>query len=182
MGASDEQLEKMKKAMLAKREKTSQSGNAVGKKSNPHADMKMKMPEYTPEQKAKAAAIMEVERTLKNISNYSDVLRQSPEMELTSLINALAGGYIKPSPGGDPIANPNSLPTGRNLFGINAEATPSESAWNKGVEMAKNTIDMYRKRHNDSIPRKVSYTLWSGEFIESEGATIAQVLYMLGVE
>lgn len=116
--------------------------------------MKMKMPEYTPEQKAKAAAIMEVERTLKNISNYSDVLRQSPEMELTSLINALAGGYIKPSPGGDPIANPNSLPTGRNLFGINAEATPSESAWNKGVEMAKNTIDMYRKRHNDSIPRK----------------------------
>lgn len=182
MGASDEQLEKMKKAMLAKREKTSQSGNAVGKKSNPHADMKMKMPEYTPEQKAKAAAIMEVERTLKNISNYSDVLRQSPEMELTSLINALAGGYVKPSPGGDPIANPNSLPTGRNLFGINAEATPSESAWNKGVEMAKNTIDMYRKRHNDSIPRKVSYTLWSGEFIESEGATIAQVLYMLGVE
>lgn len=41
---------------------------------------------------------------------------------------------------------------------------------------------MYRKRHNDSIPRKVSYTLWSGEFIETEGATVAQVLYMLGVE
>lgn len=28
----------------------------------------------------------------------------------------------------------------------------------------------------------MSYTLWSGEFIESEGATVAQVLYMLGVE
>ena len=41
---------------------------------------------------------------------------------------------------------------------------------------------MYRRNHNDSIPRKVSYTLWSGEFIETEGATIAQVLYMLGVE
>jgi cobaltochelatase CobN subunit (EC 6.6.1.2) len=41
---------------------------------------------------------------------------------------------------------------------------------------------MYKKRHNDSIPRKVSYTLWSGEFIETGGATIAQVLYMLGVE
>lgn len=30
--------------------------------------------------------------------------------------------------------------------------------------------------------RKVSYTLWSSEFIETGGATIAQVLYMLGVE
>ena len=28
----------------------------------------------------------------------------------------------------------------------------------------------------------MSYTLWSGEFIETEGATVAQVLYMLGVE
>ncbi len=41
---------------------------------------------------------------------------------------------------------------------------------------------MYKRRHNHSIPRKVSYTLWSGEFIETEGATIAQILYMLGVE
>lgn len=48
--------------------------------------------------------------------------------------------------------------------------------------MADNTIEMYRRRHNDSVPRKVSYTLWSGEFIETGGATIAQVLYMLGVE
>ena len=41
---------------------------------------------------------------------------------------------------------------------------------------------MYRELHNDSIPRKMSYTLWSGEFVETEGATVAQILYMLGVE
>ena len=74
------------------------------------------------------------------------------------------------------------MPTGRNLYGINAEATPSEAAWEKGIQLANNTIEMYKRRHNDSIPRKVSYTLWSGEFIETEGATIAQILYMLGVE
>ena len=68
------------------------------------------------------------------------------------------------------------------MYGINAEATPSESAWEKGKMLADNTIEMYRRRHHDSIPRKVSYTLWSGEFIETGGATIAQVLYMLGVE
>ena len=94
----------------------------------------------------------------------------------------MSGGYTKPSPGGDPIVNPNTLPTGRNLFGINAENTPSESAWEKGKELAENTISLYRKRHKGEYPRKVSYTLWSGEFIETEGATIAQVLYMLGVE
>lgn len=48
--------------------------------------------------------------------------------------------------------------------------------------MAEQTLEMYRRRHHDSLPQKVSYTLWSSEFIETEGATIAQVLYMLGVE
>lgn len=97
-------------------------------------------------------------------------------------MNALKGGYTAPTPGGDPIANPNALPTGRNMYAINAEATPTESAWEKGIALAKQTIDTYKQRHNDSIPRKVSYTLWSSEFIETGGATIAQVLYMLGVE
>ena len=68
------------------------------------------------------------------------------------------------------------------MYAINAEATPTESAWEKGIALAKQTIDTYKQRHNDSIPRKVSYTLWSSEFIETGGATIAQVLYMLGVE
>ena len=95
------------------------------------------------------------------------------EKELLSMTNALNGGYTQPSPGGDPIVNPNTLPTGRNLYGINAEATPSEAAWEKGIQLANNTIEMYKRRHNDSIPRKVSYTLWSGEFIETEGANFA---------
>ena len=54
-------------------------------------------------------------------------------------------------------------------YAINAEATPTESAWEKGIALAKQTIDTYKQRHNDSIPRKVSYTLWSSEFIETGG-------------
>lgn len=142
----------------------------------------MEKKEYTKEEKALANAILEVERTLKNVGNYKQLLLESPNNELTELINALNGGYTEPSPGGDAIANPNTLPTGRNLFAINAEETPTEEAWEKGIQLANNTIEMYKRRHNDSIPRKVSYTLWSGEFIETGGATIAQVLYMLGVE
>lgn len=128
-----------------------------------------------------AKAFGEVERTLSNILVYKKHLQESPSMELGAFVNALSGGYTAPSAGGDAVANPQALPTGRNLYAVNAEATPSETAWEKGVTLAKATLDGYRKKHGD-YPKKVSYTFWSSEFIETEGATIAQVLYMLGVE
>lgn len=160
------------------------SGNDASHGKMPDMAKKMQSPkeEYSKEEVNFALAVLEVERTIRNVANYKNQLLESPGKELASMTNALNGGYTQPSPGGDPIVNPNTLPTGRNLYGINAEATPSEAAWDKGVRLANNTIEMYKRRHNDSIPRKVSYTLWSGEFIETEGATIAQVLYMLGVE
>ena len=154
------------------KELESQAKEEAGKKAK----------EYSKEEVNKALAIMEVERTLKNVNNYKRALQESPDGELESLMNALNGGYTAPSPGGDPIVNPNTLLTGRNLFAINAEETPTDSAWEKGMQLAKSTIEMYQKRHNGEFPKKVSYTLWSGEFIETGGATIAQVLYMLGVE
>lgn len=146
------------------------------------AAMAGKKKEYTKAETEFALAVSEVEKTVRNIRAYKQQLLGSPESELASLVNALNGGYTAPSPGGDPIVNPNTLPTGRNMFAVNAEETPTEAAWEKGMQLAKSTIDMYRKRHDGEYPKKVSYTLWSGEFIETGGATIAQVLYMLGVE
>ncbi|MGN0236499.1 MAG: cobaltochelatase subunit CobN [Lepagella sp.] len=129
-----------------------------------------------------AQSICELDNALKNVNKYREELINSPVAELDAVVNALSGRYIEPTPGGDPVLNPNILPTGRNMFAINAEETPSILAWENGKDLANKTIAAYRKSHNDSIPRKVSYTLWSSEFIETEGATIAQVLYMLGVE
>ena len=178
MGADSAALHKMEEAMKnsAPSSKAPEGGMAAMMKRMMHRK------EYTKEQIARAMAICEVERTIKNVNNYRIALLESPQKEMASLMNALKGGYTQPSPGGDPIANPNALPTGRNLYAINAEATPSEAAWEKGIRLANNTIEMYKQRHHDSIPRKVSYTLWSSEFIETEGATVAQILYMLGVE
>ena len=130
----------------------------------------------------KANAIMEIERAISNVSAYAEALASSPENELNSIVHALGGGYVTPTSGGDPVMNPAVLPTGRNMYAINAEETPSAAAWEKGKKMVDNTLKLYREAHNDSLPRKVSYTLWSSEFIETEGATIAQVLYMLGIE
>ena len=137
---------------------------------------------YSQQEMDFARAVKEIEQAVLNVHNYRKALLESPSIEMRSMLNALDGGYTAPSPGGDPVANPNTLPTGRNLFAVNAEATPTRSAWEKGVALAENTLRLYLERHCDSLPRKVSYTLWSSEFIETEGATIAQIFYMLGVE
>lgn len=170
--------EDLKKAKMAKAGK----GKASQKSSKDKGMMMSKAPKYTRQQIHLAQAITTVEHALQNVGKYSEALRQSPFNEMSSLMNALNGGFTAPSPGGDLIVNPNTLPTGRNLFSINVENTPSEDAWEKAKELCDNTIKMYCERHNGEYPRKVSYTLWSSEFIETEGATIAQILYMLGVE
>ena len=168
----------LKKAKMAKAGK----GKASQKSSKDKGMMMSKTPKYTRQQIHLAQAITTVEHALQNVGKYSEALRQSPLNEMSSLMNALNGGFTAPSPGGDLIVNPNTLPTGRNLFSINVENTPSEDAWERAKELCDNTIKMYCERHKGEYPRKVSYTLWSSEFIETEGATIAQILYMLGVE
>lgn len=172
MGADEKSLRKME-AALKKKSVVAAKGAKTPVESGPA---------FSSTQIELATAVADVERAIRNVASYSDALRMSPEKELTSLVNALSGGFIAPTSGGDPVLNPDILPTGRNMFAVNAEETPSAVAWEKGKALADNTIAMYRKAHGDSLPRKVSYTLWSSEFIETEGATIAQVLYMLGVE
>lgn len=188
MGASPEQLKKMKTAMIKGKTDGAERKHAEHKMANMPPAMQLMLDKVaeagmlTREDKAFSHAVLEVERTIRNVQKYRTALLVSPQLEIEHMLNALNGGYTAPSPGGDVISNPNALPTGRNLFGVNAEACPSEQAWEKGKELAENTIRLYRERHNDSIPHKVSYTLWSSEFIETGGATIAQCLYMLGVE
>lgn len=178
MGASEEALNKMKAAIKAKKDVVKSGGGHPGGMGKMGGGRK----EFSKQEIEFATAVAEVERALGNVGKYRQALAESPRAELSSLVNALNGGYIAPTSGGDPVLNPEILPTGRNMYAVNAEETPSAVAWEKGKDLADNTIKMYREAHGDSVPRKVSYTLWSSEFIETEGATIAQVLYMLGVE
>lgn len=174
IGADSAAIAKMSAAMKGKSSKTGSAEVA-------HSAM-ISAPQHSKSEIEKASAIMEIAQAVTNVSAYSESLGESPAKELSSIVNALNGGFISPASGGDPVINPLILPTGRNMFAVNTEETPSSVAWEKGKDLAENTIKMYRNAHNDSLPRKVSYTLWSSEFIETEGATIAQVLYMLGVE
>lgn len=119
----------------------------------------------------------------KNIDplEYRQLLIESAGAEINSMVDVLSGIPVSPAPGGDPVLNPNVLPMGRNMYSINAEATPGPKAWSDGVALAEQTLQNYKAKHGE-YPRKVSYTFWSGEFISSQGATIAQALRMLGVE
>lgn len=119
--------------------------------------------------------------SVNDLLTYRNLLVSSPSLEMDALIQGLNGGYIAPGPGGDAVRSPNALPTGRNLYSINAESTPSEKAWNTGKQLAEQTLQNYLKSHG-TYPTKVSYTFWAGEFIESEGATVAQAMAMIGVE
>ena len=135
-------------------------------------------------QKAKidyARALVDIERTITNVALYKDALQNSPRLEEKAFFNALNGGYTPPSSGGDAVANPKGVPTGHNLYGVNAESTPSKLAWDRGVALAQNVISEYQTKHHE-YPKKIAYTFWSSEFIETEGVSIAQALYMLGVE
>ena len=129
----------------------------------------------------RARAIVAIEEAITNIIFYRDGLQQSPHLEEKAFFNALNGGYTPPSSGGDAVANPKGVPTGHNLYSVNAESTPSKLAWDRGVALAQNVLNEYKEKHG-TYPKKIAYTFWSSEFVETEGVSIAQALYMLGVE
>ena len=129
----------------------------------------------------RARAIVGIEEAITNIVFYRDGLQQSPRLEEKAFFNALNGGYTPPSSGGDAVANPKGVPTGHNLYSVNAESTPSKLAWDRGVALAQNVLNEYKEKHG-TYPKKIAYTFWSSEFVETEGATLAQAFYMLGVE
>ncbi len=133
-------------------------------------------------EEAFASAVFDIEQALNAIIDKKQKLHNSPEHEFRAVLNALDGGYTAPSPGGDPVANPATIPTGRNFFSVNSEQTPTWEAWEIGRKLAGDLIAAYRSKHQGNYPQKVSFTLWSSSFIESEGATIAQILCLLGVE
>ncbi|MBB3701278.1 cobaltochelatase subunit CobN [Flammeovirga yaeyamensis] len=118
---------------------------------------------------------------LENLLKSKENLKISTKQEQLSLVNGVKGGHILPTSGGDPIANAYAVPTGRNLYSIDAEATPSKESWELGKSLGKKLLDHHFEK-NGEYPKKVSFTLWASSFIETEGATFAEILYLLGVE
>ncbi len=99
--------------------------------------------------------------------------------ELGSLVHALDGGYVRPAPGGDILANPAVLPTGRNIHGFDPFRIPTRFACEEGRKQAEGLI----ARHVESgepYPESLAMVLWGTDNMKSEGVQIAQVLTLIG--
>ena len=53
-----------------------------------------------------------------------------------------AGKFIVPGPGGDPIRNPDVLPTGKNMHALDPQSIPTSAA----VDCAKVVVDRLLER------------------------------------
>jgi cobaltochelatase CobN len=112
----------------------------------------------------------------KDIAFGRDVLARLNQSgnEITNLLRALDARYIAPGPGPDPIRNPASVPTGRNLYALNPEEIPTRASW----EVARKLVDDMLKTRT---VHKVGIDLSGMSTMQDYGVTEGQILYLMGV-
>lgn len=101
--------------------------------------------------------------------------------ELGALLKGLEGEYVLPGPGGDPIRNPDVLPTGKNIHALDPQSIPTTAA----VQSAKIVVDRLLARHmadnGGQFPETISCVLWGTDNIKTYGESLAQIMWMVGV-
>jgi magnesium chelatase subunit H len=101
--------------------------------------------------------------------------------ELGGLLQGLEGEYILPGPGGDPIRNPDVLPTGKNIHALDPQSIPTTAA----VQSAKIVVDRLLERNKaengGNWPETIACVLWGTDNIKTYGESLAQIMWMVGV-
>jgi len=118
------------------------------------------------------------DRDIAKRKNISANLSASPKEERQSFFNALAGGYVEPGKGNDPIRTPEALPTGRNFHALDGSLLPTRLGYNLGKELATKA----RKEAPTVKDEKEAVILWASDAVRDEGAMIAFGFDMLGLE
>ncbi len=101
----------------------------------------------------------------------------SKDHEIPALLNALAGRFTPPVPGGDLIRSPDILPTGRNIHAFDPFRMPTEFACRDGAKQAQNLLDTH-----EILPRTIALVLWGSDNIKSDGGPIGQALALMGAK
>ncbi|WP_375495033.1 magnesium chelatase subunit H [uncultured Nostoc sp.] len=120
---------------------------------------------------------------LKPLLEYLEFCLQQvcADNELGALLRGLEGEYILPGPGGDPIRNPDVLPTGKNIHALDPQSIPTTAA----VQSAKIVVDrllIRNKAENDGKwPETIACVLWGTDNIKTYGESLAQIMWMVGV-
>ncbi|WP_236698307.1 cobaltochelatase subunit CobN [Xylophilus sp. Leaf220] len=103
------------------------------------------------------------------------------EGEMPGLLGALDGRFIQAAYGGDPIRNPDSLPTGRNLTGLDPARLPTRNAYEVAQTVFADWLQGWRASHGGAMPGRLALSLWAGETLRQQGVMEAQALVALGV-
>lgn len=103
------------------------------------------------------------------------------EGEIPGLLAALDGRYLPAAYGGDPIRNPESLPTGRNLTGLDPSRLPTRQAYAVAQQLFNDWFKDYTARHGGRAPARLALSLWAGETLRHQGVMEAQALVALGM-
>jgi magnesium chelatase subunit H len=101
------------------------------------------------------------------------------DTEVSAMLRALDGCYIRPAPGGDILRTPAVLPTGRNIHGFDPFRIPSAMAVRDGKVHAQLLIDRHCADGNP-LPESIAMVLWGSDNLKNEGAPIAQALALMG--
>jgi magnesium chelatase subunit H len=100
--------------------------------------------------------------------------------ELGALLKALEGEYILPGPGGDPIRNPDVLPTGKNMHALDPQSIPTTAAIQSAKIVVDRLLDRQRLENNGAWPETIAMVLWGTDNIKTYGESLAQVMWMVG--
>jgi magnesium chelatase subunit H len=101
------------------------------------------------------------------------------DTEVSALLHALDGGYIRPAPGGDVLRTPEVLPSGRNMHGFDPFRIPSAFAVRDGARHAQILLDRFVSDGNP-LPESIAMVLWGSDNLKNEGAPIGQALALIG--
>ncbi|MBD5389623.1 cobaltochelatase subunit CobN [bacterium] len=129
----------------------------------------------------KTEAAAGLQSALRMAARLKNDLQQSTRAEQQALLAALSGRYVAAGSAGDPVLNPAAVPTGKNFYSVNPETTPTAQAWQVGKRLADELLAAEKERLG-RYPEKVSFTLWATDFVSTEGAMVAQIFHLLGVE
>ena len=111
---------------------------------------------------------------------YPRLARTTDELDHT--LAALSGKYVAPGPSGSPSAGGvDLLPSGRNFYGVDPRALPSQAGWMAGKKLGDRMIEKYITDEG-KYPENIGMVLWSGPNMRSSGQDIAEFLYLLGVK
>lgn len=113
-------------------------------------------------------------------SLITDGLHEINETELNGLVHGLDGGYVPVGTAGDVVKNPSILPSGRNLVQFDPRLVPTRTACERGMKAAQLSVEAYHEK-TGTYPDTTALILWGLETSRSQGETIGQILYYLGV-